>query len=342
MKRVLATGGAGYIGAHVVRVLAERGYEVLILDDFRSSSPDRADGFACAQVALEDVGEVVRVFAHFRPHSVIHMAGSISVAESIADPASYWDNNLRAASSLLIAASRHRLRRFVFSSTAAVYGSCATSPIAESAICSPTSPYGESKLAFEQLLRASARSLGFTAVALRYFNACGCAPEWGVGEAHEPEEHLIPRVLHWLQAGQPIRVYGNDYPTPDGTCVRDYVHVLDLATAHCAALEAHLPSASTFNVGTGKGYSVLEVIRTAARILEVRPEIRFEERRAGDPPSLVADASALRRVTAWAPVHSDLDEIVSSALAWLQTRGGGGSVLRHRAPSGASPSGAWE
>lgn len=319
MKRVLVTGGAGYIGAHVVRVLAERGYEVLILDDCRSSSPDRTKGFTCARVALEDVDDVVKVFADFRPHAVIHMAGSISVAGSVADPPSYWNNNLRAASSLLIAASRFPLRRFVFSSTAAVYGSSATSPIAEGAICRPTSPYGESKLAFERLLRASALALGMTAVALRYFNACGCAPEWGVGEAHEPEEHLIPRVLHWLQNGEPIRVFGNDYPTPDGTCVRDYVHVLDLATAHCAVLEARLPRASTFNVGTGSGYSVLEVVQAAARVLQVRPQIRFEGRRLGDPHSLVADASALRKATGWAPVHSDLDEIVGSALAWLRT-----------------------
>ncbi len=133
-------------------------------------------------------------------------------------------------------------------------------------------------------------------------------------------QHLIPRVLHWLETRQPIRVFGSDYPTPDGTCVRDYVHVLDLATAHCAALEARLPETSTFNVGTGRGHSVLEIIQAAARILQVRPEIRFEERRAGDPPSLVADASALRRATGWEPVHSDLDEIVGSALAWERTR----------------------
>jgi len=316
MSRVLVTGGAGYVGAHVVRTLAQSGYEPIILDDFRSSSPERVGDFPFVQLPLEDVDGVVAAFKKFRPDAVIHMAGSISVGESVADPAKYWNNNMRAASSLLIAAARYPVGRFVFSSTAAVYGSSAVSPIDETTICRPTSPYGESKLAFERLLAASAHSLQTTAVALRYFNACGCRPEWGVGEAHDPEEHLIPRVLRWLEAGEPIRVFGNDYDTPDGTCVRDYVHVLDLATAHVAAIESDLPPFSAFNVGTGRGYSVLEIIRCAAEILGVEPDIHFESRRPGDPPSLIANATALGNSTGWAPRHSQLDEIIGSALAW--------------------------
>ena len=314
--RVLVAGGAGYIGAHVVRALDAAGHEPLIVDDFRKSDPGRAGRFPVERIALEDTSALSRAFEGFRPEGVVHLGGYISVGESVREPALYWENNLGAGASLLIAAARVPPRVFLFSSTAAVYGDAGSDPIPEGATLRPTCPYGASKLAFEKLLETAGAAAGYRTIALRYFNASGANPGWGVGEAHDPEEHLIPRVLRMLGRGEKVTVYGDDYPTPDGTCVRDYVHVDDLASAHVAVLEADLPSPARFNVGTGRGASVLEVIREAGRQLGVSPGVTVLPRRPGDPPSLVADPSALGRAVAWAPRHSSLEEIVSSAIAW--------------------------
>jgi UDP-glucose-4-epimerase GalE len=318
--RVLVAGGAGYIGAHVVRALDAAGHEPLIVDDFRKSDRSRAGRYPVDAIALEDTPALTRTFERFRPDGVVHLGGYISVGESVREPALYWENNLGAGASLLVAASRVPPRVVLFSSTAAVYGDAGSNPIPESAPLRPTSPYGASKLAFERLLdsagAAAGPAPGFRCAALRYFNASGANRGWGVGEAHDPEEHLIPRVIRMLRRGEKVTVYGNDYPTPDGTCVRDYVHVDDLASAHVAVLEADLPSPVRFNVGTGKGASVLEVIREVGRQLGVAPAVEFLARRPGDPPSLVADPSALRRAVAWTAAHSSLEEIVSSAIAW--------------------------
>jgi UDP-glucose 4-epimerase len=213
------------------------------------------------------------------------------------------------------------VRAFLFSSTAAVYGNTDVSPIPESAPLAPTSPYGASKLAFEQLLHASAAALGMRSAALRYFNAAGASVDWHVGEAHVPEEHLIPRVVAALLGNQPVAVYGNDYPTADGTCVRDYIHVADLATAHVQVLAGDaLPSGASFNAGTGSGSSVLQVVRAVAARLRIEPRIEVVARRPGDPASLVANPSALRAALGWKPVHSSLDEIVDSAVQWEEWR----------------------
>jgi UDP-glucose-4-epimerase GalE len=321
--RVLVTGGAGYIGAHVVRELAGRGHEPLIFDDFRTSKPSRVGDFACVRAALEDVDTVLAAFSDFRPGAVIHMAGSISVGESVREPGKYWRNNLGAANSLLLAAARFPVQALVFSSTAAVYGDVDAVPIPESAPLRPTSPYGESKLAFERQLDSAASTLGLTAVALRYFNAAGAVPEWQVGEDHEPEEHLIPRVLRALAARQPITIYGDDWPTADGTCVRDYIHVHDLARAHVLAIEAHaeLPSFAAFNVGTGHGASVRQVIAAAATATATEPEIVITPRRPGDPPQLVADPTAIQARLGWRPERSDLAQILGDAAAWEGVRG---------------------
>jgi UDP-glucose-4-epimerase GalE len=319
--RVIVTGGAGFIGAHVVRALAEAGHSPVVLDDLRRGWAERVRGFTLEKVAIEDTDAVIRAFKRHRPGAVAHLAGYISVAESVRDPGAYWANNLAGAASLLIACARVPVKAFLFSSTAAVYGNALVSPIPEDAPLQPASPYGASKLAFEALLHGSARALGFRSAALRYFNAAGAHPGWNVGEEHDPEEHLIPRVVQALLDGRPVQVYGNDYPTPDGTCVRDYVHVTDLAHAHVRILEARgLPSGLSFNCGTGRGHTVLQVIDAVATALGVKAAIELRPRRPGDPASLVADPGALVHRVVWQPVHSELAEIVATAVAWERVR----------------------
>jgi UDP-glucose-4-epimerase GalE len=315
--KVLVSGGAGYIGAHVVRTLANRDHQPVILDDFRTSLESRTGRFPVEKVALEETRDVLAVFERHRPDAIIHLGGYISVGESVRDPDRYWNNNLGASLSLLMACARFPIQAFVFSSTAAVYGNAAKIPIEEDTELLPTSPYGASKLGFEQVLHASAHALEFCSIALRYFNASGAHPPWSVGEQHDPEEHLIPRVIRALRSGNPVQVYGNDYPTPDGTCVRDYIHVMDLAEAHVKAIEANnLKGQHNFNVGTGLGHSVLQVIHAIAARLSVTPRIEILSRRPGDPPQLVADPSALISTLGWRPTSSSLEEIISSAVEW--------------------------
>jgi UDP-glucose-4-epimerase GalE len=319
--RVIVTGGAGYIGAHVVRALAAAGHTPIVVDDLRCATRERVADFTFEPIAVEDTAALTACFARHRPEGVIHLAGFISVGESVRLPDKYWGNNLGAGASLLLACARHPVRAFLFSSTAAVYGNAEVSPIPEAVPLAPTSPYGSSKLAFERLLHASAAALQMRSAALRYFNAAGANVEWRAGEAHVPEEHLIPRVIAALLAGKPVQIYGNDYPTPDGTCVRDYIHVTDLATAHVQVLEADaLPNGSSFNVGTGSGSSVLQVVRSVGTRLGIEPRLDIGPRRPGDPASLVADPSALRSSLGWTPVHSALDEIVDSAVQWEEWR----------------------
>ncbi len=319
--RVLVAGGAGYIGAHVVRALDARGHEPIIMDDFRHSNRERVGDYPLVEIPIENTQAVLEAFSEHQPEAIVHLGGYISVGESVRLPEKYWSNNLGAGMSLLTACSKFPIKAFLFSSTAAVYGDVEKTPIAETAPLQPTSPYGDSKLAFEKVLHQHGKALGFRSLALRYFNASGACVAWGVGENHEPEEHLIPRVIRALKAGDPVYVYGNDYPTPDGTCVRDYIHVLDLAQAHVLGIESDsLQSGMSFNVGTGSGFSVLQVIEEAGKQLEKKPNIHFQERRPGDPPSLVADPSALLKHLDWKGEHSTLSEVVGSAIAWETQR----------------------
>jgi UDP-arabinose 4-epimerase len=322
--KVLVTGGTGYIGAHVVRALDERGHKPVILDDLSMSSAKRAGRFPLERVTLADVPAVVGVFRRRRPDAVVHLAGLISVAGSLKEPERYWNVNLAGGASLLLGAQAIAGRRgsgvraFVFSSTANVYGRGSGKPITDRTPPEPLTPYGQSKRAFERLLHAAAPSLGFRSTALRYFNAAGCNLAWRVGEAHDPCEHILPRSIRLLAAGQPVTVYGTDYPTPDGTCVRDYVHVSDLASAHVAVLEASkrgLREGASLNVATGRGCSVLELVTRVAAELGVKPRIERLPRRPGDPAVLVARPSPSLKSLGWRPRHG-LDEIVRSAVAW--------------------------
>lgn len=330
--RTLVTGGCGYIGAHVARALAEAGHEPVILDDLSAASDPklasaRAGSFPLERVSIEDAAAVIDVFRTWKPAAVVHLAGLISVGRSMEEPARYWAVNLGGAASLLLAcASMQKVKgaavaRFVFSSTAAVYGAGAGKPLGENAPTDPLSPYGASKLAFERHLHAAAPAIGLHATALRYFNAAGAHPEWGVGEAHEPEEHLLPRAIRLLLAGDAVTVYGRDYPTPDGTCIRDYVHVSDLADAHVKVIDAgpRFQGGRSLNVGTGRGHSVLEVVRAIAAELGVKPRVEWKPRRPGDPAVLVAAPSPVLRTLGWKPAH-DLRDVVRTAIEWEDRR----------------------
>lgn len=309
---ILVTGGAGYIGGVTAEQLLERGYEVCVLDNlsrgYRDAVPSGAD---FVEADLGDQKAIERVLAERPIRAVMHFAAYALVGESMQQPNLYFRNNFVSALNLLEAAQQAGVERFIFSSTCAIFGDKVAPPISEDAPKAPINPYGESKLAFEKALEWTQRLHGLPYFALRYFNACGASEHRG--ERHEPETHLIPLVLE-AAAGErdAIKVFGNDYPTPDGTCIRDYVHVLDLAAAHICALEAPAELGGGYNVGVGRGDSVRTVIDTARRVTgrEI-PEIAAE-RRPGDPPELVADSAKIRSKLGWKPERS-LEDAIRSA-----------------------------
>jgi len=314
--RVLVTGGAGYIGSVTARRLLARGHEVEILDDF--STGHRAalpPGAPLHEGRLGDTPFLDGVFA--RPFdAVVHFAARSLVGESVAQPLLYWRENVGGTLALLERVARGGARVFVFSSSAAVYGEPARVPIPETAPTAPVNPYGRTKLAMETALADAARAHGFAAVALRYFNAAGAAD--GLGEDHEPETHLIPRLLRsLLDPAVEFRLYGDDYPTPDGTCVRDYVHVADLAQAHALALEwAGRPGFTALNLGHGRGFSVREVVAAAVEVTGRPLAPPVAPRRPGDPAVLVASHERARELLGWTPARSDLATILTDAWQW--------------------------
>ena len=319
--KLLVTGGAGYIGGTVAELLLDRGHTVFILDDFshghRSLLPRRAILVEAGLAERERVHTLLQTEAF---DGVLHFAALIEAGESMQKPEIYFRNNTASTLSLLEAVLASRTRRFVFSSTAAVYGEPDTTPIFENAPLKPTNPYGESKLLVEHMLTWFNRLHGLHYASLRYFNVAGAIT--GRGEAHEPESHLIPLILDVaLGRRESIRIYGQDYDTPDGTCVRDYIHVSDLAEAHLLALEAlETRDRLIYNLGNGKGFSVREVIDSVQRVTG-RP-IKVDEfpRRAGDPAVLIASSEAIGRDLGWKPRHSELDTIIQSAWEWHQQR----------------------
>ena len=320
-QRVLVTGGAGYIGSVVVDQLLDRGYKVVVLDDLTTGHRQavaRGAGFIQGGVGNRELIEAL--FEAEGIESIIHLAAFALVPESVAQPQKYVTNNVTAARVLLEAAVRAKIRRFVFSSSCAVYGHPAKVPITEDSRQAPVNPYGETKRDFERLLADVGPRNGMGVVSLRYFNAAGATAR--LGEDHDPETHLIPNVLAAaLGKRAELEIYGTDYPTPDGTAVRDYVHVTDIADAHLRALDAKLegPSAVAVNLGTGTGCSVREVVAAARRVTGRDVPSVERPRRPGDPPELVAAVGRAATVLGWRASHSSLEEILTSAWQWHRT-----------------------
>jgi UDP-glucose-4-epimerase GalE len=319
--RILVTGGAGYIGSHAVRLFRGRGHDVCVYDNLtyghRAAVP--ADCLVVGDLGERD--RLDQVFVERRIDAVVHFAACALVGESVQQPAKYWHNNVVNTLGLLECVRRHGVPRFVFSSTCATYGIPQTVPISEETPQLPINPYGQTKLAIERVLADYGRAYGIGYAALRYFNAAGAAPDGSIGEDHEPESHLIPIVLQAaLGRRSHVDIFGTDYPTPDGTCIRDYIHVDDLAEAHLLALEKLTPdTALCCNLGTGHGYSVREVIRTAEEITGKLIPVKETPRRPGDPPILVAAADKSRRALGWQPRYTDLRGIVETAWKWHQS-----------------------
>jgi UDP-glucose-4-epimerase GalE len=316
--RILVTGGAGYIGSHAVRLFLARGHDVWVYDNLvfghRAAVP-------AERLLVADLAETQRldhVLVERRIEAVVHFAAFAFVGESVQQPAKYYQNNLVNALNLLDAVRRHKVGRFVFSSTCATYGVPEKVPITEDTPQRPINPYGQTKLAFEHALADYAAAYGLGYAALRYFNAAGASPDGSIGEDHEPETHLIPLALQAIQGVRPpLTVFGADYPTPDGTCVRDYVHVDDLAEAHLLALEKiEAGKGLCLNLGTGRGHSVREVVRACEEVTGKPVPLREGPRRAGDPPALVAAADRANQVLGWRPRYTDLRQTVETAWNW--------------------------
>jgi UDP-glucose 4-epimerase len=321
--RIAVTGGAGYIGSVVSEVLIDEGHDVLVIDDLSKGHVDAVPaGAGMAQLDIASRTDVTAALLAFRTEAVIHMAAASLVGESVTQPAKYYAANVVSGLALLDAMAQAGVHKLVFSSTAAVYGEPDRQPIRETDPLQPTNPYGDTKLAFERALGWYAHAYGLASISLRYFNAAGATDRHG--ERHDPETHLIPLVLQ-TAAGRrsQVTVFGDDYPTPDGTCVRDYVHVEDIARAHVSALQALRPgSAEACNLGCGgRGFSVRQVIDAVTVVTGRTIPVSIAGRRAGDPAVLIASAEQARNRLGWEPRHQSLEAIVASAWAWMVRRG---------------------
>lgn len=318
LSTVLVVGGAGYIGSHAARLLRKRGIEALIYDNLSTGYVELVRGFELVQGDIADVEKLAQVMK--RVTAVMHFAAHASVGESVANPRKYFRNNIEGGLALLNTALDAGVRNFIFSSTCAVYGTPATVPISEDTLRQPVNPYGVSKFFFEQAMEAYSRAYGLQFASLRYFNAAGADEGGDTGECHNPETHLIPLALQAAAgSGMKLQIFGDDYPTPDGTCVRDYIHVDDLASAHVKSLE-HLMAAKgsvALNLGTGQGHSVREVIAMVEEVVGKPVPKQVSPRRPGDPPALVADPRCAQKVLDWKATRS-LREIVSTAWNWMQ------------------------
>jgi UDP-glucose 4-epimerase len=320
---ILVIGGAGYIGSHMVKLLGQRGCAVTTLDDLSSGHRDAVLTGDFVQGDMADTELLRGLFAARKFDAVMHFASFIEVGESVREPAKYYRNNVANTLALLAAMREAGVDRFIFSSTAAIFGTPQYVPIDERHPRAPINPYGRTKNMVEDVLGDYERAYGLRSVCLRYFNAAGADPEGRLGERHDPESHLIPLALQAASGRRAgLSVYGTDYDTPDGTCIRDYVHVSDLCEAHWLALESLRDGASSqaYNLGNGNGFSVLEVIETAKKVTGVDFAVKHEARRAGDPPRLVADSSAIKAKLGWSPRYADLDTIIAHAWAFERSR----------------------
>ncbi len=313
MAKILVTGGAGYIGSITAWHLRERGFDVLVADDLSRGHRAAVPQEILHVVRLQDTAAMAKLLGGV--DAVVHFAAFIAVGESTREPAMYYANNVGGSLSLFEAMARAGVNKLVFSSTAAVYGEPRVNPIPEDSPFAPMSPYGESKAMVERVLGDLDRFQGVRSIVLRYFNACAAEPKAGLGEMHEPETHLIPLLFRAALSGEPVKIFGADYLTPDGTCIRDYIHVGDLAAAHLAALDHLLAGGASdqFNVGTGRGNTVLEVLRTVEQVCGRKVPYQVAPRREGDSPSLVANSQKLQVLLGWKPERSDLKQIVRDA-----------------------------
>ncbi len=314
-KKILVTGGAGYIGSQTVKLLLEQGYDVAVVDNLSKGHKHNVPPGRLYEMNIADTKPLAELMRQLRTEAVIHFAAFIAVGESMREPERYFANNVSASLSLLTAMLQAGVKHIVFSSTAAVYGNPHATPILETFPIQPVNPYGESKAMVETMLRWFDEIHRLTSVSLRYFNASGADPEGRLGEEHEPETHLIPLVLNAVMTGRPVTIFGNDYPTPDGTCIRDYIHVVDLAQAHIAAVEYLMcgGASDSFNVGTGTGHTVMEVIRAVEEVTGRSVPYQIGPRRTGDPPALVASSEKLQTKLGWQPRLESLRVIVEHA-----------------------------
>lgn len=319
LPRIFITGGAGYIGSHVVKALGEAGHELLVYDNLSTGHEWAVLYGRLVKGDLADISLLEDALSSFRPDAVIHFAASIQVEESVREPLNYYRNNVVNTVNLLEAVVRNGISKFIYSSTAAVYGIPGTIPVPEAAPLSPINPYGVSKVMVEDILRDLANALPFKYIALRYFNVAGADPECRIGQAYAEATHLITRALKTAKGEyEKLSIYGTDYPTPDGTCIRDYVHVNDLANAHVLAME-HLMDGNVsdvMNCGYGHGFSVKEVVAAAKHVTGIDFSVIETDRRPGDPPALIADSSRLKQKTGWSPVYDDLEFIIRTAWEW--------------------------
>lgn len=319
MARILVTGGAGYIGSHTCKALAAAGHEPVVYDNLNGGFREFVRWGPLVEGDVCDAERLVSVLQKYTPDAVMHFAGYIAAGESVTDPQKYYQNNIIGSMTLLQAMLRTTMPMLVFSSTAAIYGNPKVTPIPEGHSIAPLNPYARSKLYIEQMLEDFSVAYGLRWTALRYFNAAGADPDGEIGEAHDPETHLIPLAIRAaLGLSNELTIFGDDYDTPDGTPIRDYVHVSDLAAAHVAALSYLMRGGKpmALNLGVGHGYSVHDVISAVESVLGKPVPRRRGQRRPGDPTELVADATQASKLLSWEPKHRDLQDIVGTALKW--------------------------
>lgn len=322
-KHILVTGGAGYIGSHVCKALKQHGYTPVVYDNLCSGNRSAVKWGPFVEGDIRDHDLLSETISKYNPLAIMHFAALIQVGESVTNPSLYYNNNVYGSFCLLEAARKHNVRHMVFSSTAAVYGLPETSPIPEDTTKKPINPYGQTKLIMEQMIYDYAKAYHLNYAVLRYFNAAGADPEGEAGTAYKVDTHIIPLLMRVASNINPnIKVFGTDYDTPDGTAIRDYIHVTDLAEAHILAL-AHIlagKESMVLNIGTNKGLSVAKVIETARKVTGHSIPEELSERRAGDPPVLIAEATKAKNILNWVPCYSDIETIIKTAWAWRQTQ----------------------